>query len=362
MDTIILDNKYIVGFLTLVIVLYASMIGPTLPSSFKSVFNNVIFKMAILFMVLILGHTNPTIALVIAIAFVLTMDFLYTNDSKEAFSNLVDLNNMNISDKNINIEQHISSGMNNVINTLPTINSVVNNVTTSPTTDMKVVDFMTMVKAYFVENYNIMTPLPKSYNSDFARFFMLGLYIYNTNTNLDNNNMLAQLNKLYNEKEDITMKNRMEGNNYFNSYPYEIYFKLGLLLWSHMFNPYLISALENYINKNTILHNNKILTTIVSFVATQYSFHKDEYDNGNNYVKDRFNGLFFNFIDCTYVNQFNNAYDMALSNIGGHSNINIDKLKEILNQPNNPYHGQRFSDQVKTIEDLIKKSLENPNK
>jgi hypothetical protein len=86
MDLKFLDNKYVVGFLTLVIVLYSTMLHPDLPTPVKDLFKNTIFKIAVLLLVLIKGQTEPVLALVIAIAFVLTMDFIYTKDSTEAFS------------------------------------------------------------------------------------------------------------------------------------------------------------------------------------------------------------------------------------------------------------------------------------
>jgi hypothetical protein len=106
MNTIFLENKYINGILTLFIVLYASMIGPELPNVVKNLFSNTFFKMFILFLVIIMGSTEPKLAIIIAIAFVLTMDFLYVNDAKEAFSgNLIDLTGQNIESRQIKIIQ-----------------------------------------------------------------------------------------------------------------------------------------------------------------------------------------------------------------------------------------------------------------
>ena len=83
-----LDNKYVNGFLTLVVVLYASMIGPELPNTVKDLFKNSIFKILVLFLVVIKGSVDPSLALIIAIAFVLTMDQIYVWDSKEAFESV----------------------------------------------------------------------------------------------------------------------------------------------------------------------------------------------------------------------------------------------------------------------------------
>jgi len=80
-----LDNKYVSSFLTLMIVLYATFLGPELPPVVKELFNNTLFRMFILFLVVVKGNTNPSLGLVIAIAFILTMDYLYVADSQEAF-------------------------------------------------------------------------------------------------------------------------------------------------------------------------------------------------------------------------------------------------------------------------------------
>lgn len=106
MDLQFLENKYINGILTLFIVLYASMIGPDLPNVVKKIFSNTIFKMFILFLVIIMGSTEPKLAIIIAIAFVLTMDFLYVNDTKEAYSNILKGDSLVLSgDQQITITQ-----------------------------------------------------------------------------------------------------------------------------------------------------------------------------------------------------------------------------------------------------------------
>ena len=88
-----LDNKYVSGFFTLVIILYSTMLHPKLPQPVVNLFKNNIFKIAVLLLVLIKGHTDPVLALVIAIAFVLTLDFIYTKESFEAFSNIEHMKN-----------------------------------------------------------------------------------------------------------------------------------------------------------------------------------------------------------------------------------------------------------------------------
>jgi hypothetical protein len=369
MDTTILDNKYIVGFLTLVIVLYASMIGPNLPSSFKSIFNNVIFKMAILFMVLIIGNTNPALALVIAIAFVLTMDFLYTHDSKDAFSNVINLNNMII-------KQQSSSDITNIINTTPPMHN-------------NIIDFMKMAKDHFLHNYNAMTPNPQTKQHDFSTFFMLSIYAFNTNSSNDYNNLLTIVDDLYskrNSDKEVT-KSIEDGMHKFHSYEFSIYLKLVLLFYLDV-NPYLLSTLEIQINRNPIVQNSYNLNSIIQNIIIQYNSHKTEYDNGNDQVKNSFNAIWFGFyIDCFYSDTFNNAWDSAVDNyinkypenkslVFNNNNIKNNVIK-LLNQiigsstkdpktgfitNTDTYNSGRFPDKVKLLEELIRKSLPNYNK
>ena len=84
----ILDNKYVSSILTLIVVLYATFLSPELPKSIKDLFNNTIFRMFILFLVVIKGNTDPSLAIIIAVAFVLTMDYVYLLDAKEAFQEI----------------------------------------------------------------------------------------------------------------------------------------------------------------------------------------------------------------------------------------------------------------------------------
>ena len=88
----ILENKYVSSVLTLIVVLYATFLRPELPQNMKDtikdLFNNTIFRIFVLFLVVAFGNTRPSLALIIAIAFVLTMDQIYVWDSKEAFESI----------------------------------------------------------------------------------------------------------------------------------------------------------------------------------------------------------------------------------------------------------------------------------
>lgn len=71
--------------LTIFLALYAALLGPELPKSIKNLFNNTIFRIIVLFLVVYKGNKDPRLSIMIAIAFVLTLDYLHVMDTKEAF-------------------------------------------------------------------------------------------------------------------------------------------------------------------------------------------------------------------------------------------------------------------------------------
>ena len=283
MELQFLDNKYVNGILTLFIVLYASMIGPELPNVVKNLFSNTIFKMFILFLVIIMGSTEPKLAIIIAIAFVLTMDFLYIHDTKEAFYN--------------------------VATNVP-INS----------TDDKVVDFMKLVKQNFMsEYYN--SSKDNNYNmTNFTKFFFLGLYVYNINPTLDHNTMLQKLAELYLQDDKNTSKFESEGQKYYRLYSDDISNQLTLIYYSLSVADDLMIVLQNRIKHSTMNKND--IKQVVAYIVQQYKIHKKSYDEGSKEVKDSFNMIWLGlYIGCFYDDNFNDAYDVALYNI-------IDKTKQ----------------------------------
>jgi len=84
----ILDNPYVVATLTILIFLYTASIRPELPPYIKVLFNNPIFRVFVLFLVVVRGNKDPVFSLAIAIAFVTTLTYLNQQQAKEAFSNV----------------------------------------------------------------------------------------------------------------------------------------------------------------------------------------------------------------------------------------------------------------------------------
>jgi hypothetical protein len=81
----VFDNKYISTTITIALGLYAALLGPDLPPFIKDLFNNTIFRIFILFLVVVRGNQDPKMAIMIAVAFVLTLDYIYAKSAKETF-------------------------------------------------------------------------------------------------------------------------------------------------------------------------------------------------------------------------------------------------------------------------------------
>ena len=83
----VINNKYVSTAITIGLGLYVALLGPELPTFVKDLFKNTLFRILILFLVIVRGNKDPKMAIMIAIAFVLTLDYINVRDSKEAFSN-----------------------------------------------------------------------------------------------------------------------------------------------------------------------------------------------------------------------------------------------------------------------------------
>ncbi len=59
--------------LTLAIVLYAGLASQPLPAPVRGLFNNTLFRVLIMFLILWIGNHDPALSIVVAVAFVLTL-------------------------------------------------------------------------------------------------------------------------------------------------------------------------------------------------------------------------------------------------------------------------------------------------
>lgn len=71
-----LSNPYAAGALQLFLVLYAGMAAPSLPPMIARLFDNSLFKIAVLAMVLVVNKYNTTVALLTAVGFMLSLSTL----------------------------------------------------------------------------------------------------------------------------------------------------------------------------------------------------------------------------------------------------------------------------------------------
>ena len=97
----VFNNKYVSTTITIGLGLYAALLGPNLPNFVKDLFKNTLFRILILFLVIVRGNKDPKMAIMIAIAFILTLDYVYVKDAKEKFDN-IESSKYNSSDKYLN--------------------------------------------------------------------------------------------------------------------------------------------------------------------------------------------------------------------------------------------------------------------
>lgn len=72
----LLANPYVTAMVSIFIILYAGMAAPKLPKMFAKLFDHTIFKVLILALILYVNNFNPTIAILVAIAFFVSLQTL----------------------------------------------------------------------------------------------------------------------------------------------------------------------------------------------------------------------------------------------------------------------------------------------
>ena len=81
-------NPYFATVITIVLTVYASLASPNLPSYIKKLFDNSLFKILIITFIAYRANSNPQLSLLIAICFVITLNFLAEKETKEAFAQI----------------------------------------------------------------------------------------------------------------------------------------------------------------------------------------------------------------------------------------------------------------------------------
>src|SRR3989338_4931639 len=83
----VMNNPYVSGFLTLFGILYISMAPPALPVFMQELFEYVWFRFFVLVLTAYIATKNLKVALIVAIAFVVTLNLLNEQKIAEGFRN-----------------------------------------------------------------------------------------------------------------------------------------------------------------------------------------------------------------------------------------------------------------------------------
>jgi len=74
--SVLYTNPYVSSVVTLFLLMYAGLAAPALPASIAALFDQWWFKVSILFIVLAVRNYNPTIAILVAVGFMVSMQTL----------------------------------------------------------------------------------------------------------------------------------------------------------------------------------------------------------------------------------------------------------------------------------------------
>lgn len=91
MDSLkLLDNKYVAAMVRVFLILYASLVAPKLPSGLAALFQNAVFKVLVLFLIVYVGMKDPTVALLVAVGFTVSMVTLNKLETVNSIGGLLD--------------------------------------------------------------------------------------------------------------------------------------------------------------------------------------------------------------------------------------------------------------------------------
>ena len=83
------ENKTLYTFVTLFLVLYGSLAKPKLPSVIRQLFDNAIFRTMILALIMINKGNDLHLSLMIAIAYIYTMQINHLEKTREKFTSKI---------------------------------------------------------------------------------------------------------------------------------------------------------------------------------------------------------------------------------------------------------------------------------
>jgi len=88
--SIVDNNKIASTILCLFLVLYASLAAPKLPKSVTAIFKNFWFKLIFMFLIAYMATHNPAVAIISAVALLITLQTLHSQDTAEQVINTVE--------------------------------------------------------------------------------------------------------------------------------------------------------------------------------------------------------------------------------------------------------------------------------
>ena len=93
----VFSNKYSSVVLTMFLVFYSGLAAPSLPSFVRNLFENPIFRILILSLIVYKGNKDPQLAIMIAVGFTVTMNFV---SSQKFFENFTETGTNNTQNDN----------------------------------------------------------------------------------------------------------------------------------------------------------------------------------------------------------------------------------------------------------------------
>lgn len=88
MNLNLLENKYFFAVTTIFLSLYAAQVRPKLPQFLVKLFQNPIFRVAILYLVLVRGYKDPQFSILVAVSFIIIMNLVTEHIMKENFTDV----------------------------------------------------------------------------------------------------------------------------------------------------------------------------------------------------------------------------------------------------------------------------------
>jgi hypothetical protein len=82
------SNENVKTIMSLFLVLYASLARPDLPNFIRKLFENPIFRILVLSLIVYRGNKDPQLSLMVAIAFTVTLNLMAEKEVQEGFKQI----------------------------------------------------------------------------------------------------------------------------------------------------------------------------------------------------------------------------------------------------------------------------------